>query len=167
MNYLHLTRPLNPAVRVLTMIALIFLILSLILFLLIGPRKFLRSANDLINAPTTKLVPQLSLAVLDPNAISTEHRATEITHLLHRRWEDSLLAVEKVNIKDVTILEFHPDYSNGALVLHGEAKEFDALSEYIKQLNATGLVSHVELMHEQGVSREHVDTVEFELRGDL
>ena len=86
---------------------------------------------------------------------------------MRRHWEDSLLAVEKVNVGNVTILEFHPDYANGALVLRGEAKEFTALTDYIKQLNATGLVSHVALMHEQAVSREHVDTIEFELKGDL
>jgi hypothetical protein len=167
MNYLRLTRPFNPAARVLTIIALIFLALSLILFVLSGPGKFLKSANDLISAPATKPVQQLLPTTLDPSAIATEHRATEITQLLQRRWADSLLAVEKVNVKDVTILEFHPDYSNGALVLRGEAKEFDALADYIKQLNATGLVNHVELMHEQAVSREHVDTLEFELKGDL
>jgi len=167
MNYLHLTRPVNPAARVLSIIALIVLVLSMMIFLLLGPKKFLKSADDLINPPATKLVPQLLPTALDPNAIATEHRATEITHLLQRHWENSLLAVEKVNIKNVTILEFHPDYSNGALVLRGEAKEFDALADYIKQLNATGLVNHVELMHEQAVSREHVDTLEFELKGEL
>lgn len=167
MNYQHITRPLKPVNRVLMLIALIVLILSLILFFLSGPKKFFKSATDLVSPPATKTVPQLSPTTLDPNTVATEHRATEITHLLQRRWEDSLLAVEKVNIKDVTILEFHPDYSNGALVLRGEAKEFDALADYIKQLNASGLISHVELMHEQGVSREHVDTIEFELKGDL
>jgi hypothetical protein len=167
MNYLHVTRPANPVNRTLAIGAVLLLILSLLIFILLGPKKFLKSMHDLVDAPAAQLVPQLVSNTLDPNAIATEHRATEITHLLQRHWEDSLLAVEKVNIKDVTILEFHPDYGNGALVLRGEAKEFDALADYIKQLNATGLVSHVELMHEQAVSREHVDTIEFELKGDL
>jgi Na+-transporting methylmalonyl-CoA/oxaloacetate decarboxylase gamma subunit len=147
--------------------ALSFFVLSLLIFFMTGPAKFMRSAHDLMDAPAAPHVPKTLSDTPDPNAIATEHRATEITHLLQRHWEDSLLAVEKVNIKDVTILEFHPDYGNGALVLRGEAREFDALADYIKQLNSTGLVTHVALMHEQAVSREHVDTIEFELKGDL
>lgn len=167
MNYQKLTRPADPVNRALVLAALSFFVLSLLIFFITGPAKFMRSAHDLIDTPTVQLLPANVTGLPDPNAVATEHRAAEISHLLQRHWEDSLLAVEKVNIKDVTILEFHPDYGNGALVLRGEAKEFDALANYIKQLNSTGLVTHVALMHEQAVSREHVDTIEFELKGDL
>ncbi|PRC93462.1 PilN domain-containing protein [Solimicrobium silvestre] len=103
----------------------------------------------------------------NPRDSAIERRSVEISSLLHRRWTDSLLAVERVTNKNITILEFHPDFGNEKLVLRGEAREFDALADYIKQLNATGLVKNVALMHEQAISREHVDTIEFELKGDL
>lgn len=167
MNYSHLTRPVKPINRLLVQASLLIVLLSAVIFGFLGPHKFLTSAHDLLDAPAAKILPQVLPGVLDPNAVATEHRATEISQLLHRHWEDSLLAVERVNITDVTILEFHPDYGNGAIVLRGEAKEFDALADYVKLLNKTGLVNHVTLMHEQAVSREHVDTIEFELKGDL
>ncbi|MET3109176.1 hypothetical protein AAKU67_004103 [Oxalobacteraceae bacterium GrIS 2.11] len=167
MNYAHLTRPVKPINRLLMQGSILIVVLSIALFGLLGPGQFLKSAHDIFDAPAAKIISQVLPGVLDPNTAAAEHRATEIAQLLHRHWEDSLLAVEKVNIKDVTILEFHPDYGNGAIVLRGEAKEFDALADYIKQLNSAGLVNHVTLMHEQAVSREHVDTIEFELKGEL
>lgn len=70
-------------------------------------------------------------------------------------------------MKGVTTLEFHPEFNGNVVTLRGEAKEFQALADYVKELNATGLVRNIALMHEQSVSRENVDTIEFELRGDL
>lgn len=166
MNYDDLTRPVKPLNRLFAWLLLVLLVLSFAIFLIVGPKIFLHSADNLLSAPVARIAPQV-VSLPDPNEAAIERRATELTRLLQRHWEDSLLAVEQVNIKNVTILEFHPDYANKKLFLRGEAKEFFGLDEYIKQLNATGLVSHVALMHEQGVSREHIDTIEFELTGDL
>jgi hypothetical protein len=167
MNYSHLTRPIRPVNRPLFISALLMLSIAACVLLIVGPKKFLNSATNLIETPAVQRTTQTVSNGADPNSVATEHRASEISQRLHRHWENSLLAVEKVNVNAVTILEFRPDYSNGALVLRGEAKEFAGLADYIAQLNATGLISQVALMHEQAVSREHVDTIEFELKGNL
>lgn len=167
MNYLYITRPLHPLRWVFASLTVALFILTLLIFLIIGPKKMVSNARNLAETPTTRIIPKMIPIVSDPNAVAIEHRAMEITHLLQRRWEGSLLAVEKITTKEVTVLEFHPDYHNGKIALQGEAREFDALAEYIKQLNATGLVHDVTLMHEQAVSHEHINTIEFELNGDL
>ncbi|TDK59580.1 hypothetical protein [Sapientia aquatica] len=167
MNFTQLIRPYHPLQWLFSLVAFCILLISIGIAILLGPNKIARALHQW----TTPMVristgPAVSVAPsVRENAI--EHRAAEIDGLLKRKWADSLLAIEQVQTKDVTVLEFHPDYANASFVVHGEARQFEALSNYIGGLNATGLVRNVALMHENGVSREHVDTIEFELKGNL
>ena len=163
----YLTRPPRPMQWALSLLAIALLILAITLAIWIGPKKLFSSLQGFMLTPVTHDTHPSVGATLSVKDISMDRRASEIETSLKRNWSDSLIAIEQVDTKDVTVLEFHPDYTNATFIIRGEARRFDALSNFVRTLNKTGLVRHVRLTHENGVSREHLDTIEFELKGEL
>jgi hypothetical protein len=167
MDYRRLTQPPQPAAPMVTAIASGLLLSATIFGFAAWQAVKRHPVHHESPAPTPSAALPASAAPSTPTDANAEKRAADIDKLLQRQWSHGLLAVEKASGKGVTILELHPNFDAGTFILKGEALTFDELSAYIGRLNETKLVRQVRLAHEQAISRDNVETVEFEIQGDL
>lgn len=82
-------------------------------------------------------------------------------------WADVFQAIENASTADVELLDFAPDKSHRRIVLHGEAKDAEALASYLDVLTEQKQLRGVYLARRQAVERDKLVTVEFEIRGAL
>lgn len=82
-------------------------------------------------------------------------------------WEQVFQAIENASTADVELLDFAPDKSHRRIVLHGEAKDAEALTSYLDVLTEQKQLHGVYLARRQAIERDKLVTVEFEIRGAL
>ena len=82
-------------------------------------------------------------------------------------WQPIFSALERSASRDIELLEFDPDKVSRQLTLSGEAKDEQALVDFLNALTAQPLFSKVHLTHQQKKIREHLETIAFELKASL
>ena len=166
-NYNKLTQPPSPLTPIVA-IATLLVVAAATLFAFAAWRQaHLHPQRKQVLQPVAPAVAPPPAAPATPAEVNAEHRAGDIDRILQRQWSHSLLAIEKASGKGVTILELHPNLEGGTFTLKGEALTFDELSAYVKRLSDTKLVRQVRLAHELAITRDNVETIEFEIQGDL
>lgn len=82
-------------------------------------------------------------------------------------WYPIFLSLERSSEADVELLEFEPDKSGRKLVLRGEARNVEALTDYMERLSVQGAFSEVYLAHEKIKIKDRLSTLTFEIRASL
>lgn len=91
--------------------------------------------------------------------------AEKIVQQLNVRWFDLLQALESRQVPEIALLQLLPDANRGQFVLSGEAKNYQALLQYVSQLQAVEALDQVHLQKHQ-VNESHPQRpVSFEIQG--
>lgn len=95
-----------------------------------------------------------------------EQKAAEkIVEQLNIRWFDLLQALESQQVAEIALLQLLPDANRGQFVLSGEAKNYQALLQYVSHLQALPALNQVHLQKHQ-VNESHAQRpVSFEIQG--
>ncbi|MBV1777389.1 PilN domain-containing protein [Burkholderiaceae bacterium DAT-1] len=159
----YLTRPPRPHHTLVNMALLAGLLSTVTAFAINRPdRLWLQAAQARAHIPSRSPV-QVVDPQSDKHRAAQEKAANDILAQLDRTWATPLLIVEQSTHKDIALLEFHPDYTRQQMILKGEARQFKDIAAYVDRMRHHPLVRNAELQHEVQLSREHVETVEFEL----
>jgi Tfp pilus assembly protein PilN len=81
-------------------------------------------------------------------ALEVQH-ANQVLRQLSLPWDTLFRAVESAGGKSVALLSMEPDIRKGTVRISGEAKDFAAMLEYIKQLGARDVFGSVHLQNHQ------------------
>jgi Tfp pilus assembly protein PilN len=79
-------------------------------------------------------------------ALEVEH-ANSVLHELALPWDALFRAVESSADKNVALLALEPDLRKGTVTISAEAKNFDAMLEYARQLGQRDVFASVHLQH--------------------
>lgn len=79
-------------------------------------------------------------------------------------WYPVFLGLENSSEADIELLEFEPDKVGGKMVLRGEARNIDAVADYMKRLSGQGVFAQVYLSHEKVRLRGTLPLLVFEIR---
>jgi hypothetical protein len=79
-------------------------------------------------------------------------------------WYPVFLGLENSSEADIELLEFEPDKAGRKLVLRGEARNIEALTDYMERLSAQPVFGQVYLAHEKVKARGTMALVVFEIR---
>lgn len=82
-------------------------------------------------------------------------------------WYPVFLGLENSSEADIELLEFEPDKVGRKLVLRGEARNIDAVADYMERLSAQGVFAQVYLTHEKVKLRGALSLVAFEIRATI
>lgn len=82
-------------------------------------------------------------------------------------WYPIFLALERASSEDIELLEFRPDKANRQLVLRGEARDMNALTNYLDQLTVQKMISQPYLSHQKLAPRDGLQIVSFEIRASI
>lgn len=97
----------------------------------------------------------------DPSLEATH--ANEVRHRLSLPWELLFRTVESVAGDDVTLLALEPDMEKRVVKISGEAKDFPAMLNYIKQLEAKAVFGPVHLQSHEVQQQDPNRPVRFAL----
>lgn len=75
--------------------------------------------------------------------------ANQVVHQLRLPWNTLFTAVEAAARPDIALLALEPDMQNGSVKIGGEAKDFDALLSYVKDLSKREVFGTVVLQNHQ------------------
>ncbi|GGY72118.1 hypothetical protein GCM10007388_00130 [Pseudoduganella plicata] len=81
------------------------------------------------------------------------------------RWYPVFQALERTGSTEIELLEFAPDKGNRSFVLRGEARDIDALLDYVGKVAAQPAFADVYLAHQKLMKRDALETQAFEIRG--
>lgn len=76
-------------------------------------------------------------------------QANQVVRQLGLPWNALFNAVESSGGKDVALLSLEPDLHNGVVKIGGEAKDFDVLLNYVKELSTREVFGTVMLQNHQ------------------
>lgn len=76
-------------------------------------------------------------------------QANQVVRQLGLPWNALFKAVESSGGKDVALLSLEPDLQKGTVKIGGEAKDFDALLNYVKELSTREVFGSVMLQNHQ------------------
>jgi Tfp pilus assembly protein PilN len=76
-------------------------------------------------------------------------QANQVVRQLGLPWNALFNAVESSGGKEIALLSLEPDLQKGVVTIGGEAKDFDALLNYVKELSARELFASVMLQNHQ------------------
>ncbi|GGC87262.1 PilN domain-containing protein [Undibacterium terreum] len=82
-------------------------------------------------------------------------------------WDTLFNAIEHASSNDIELLEFQPDKSSRTVIVSGEAKDQKALLAFLTALAVQPGFKRVHLTHQQGVVRDRLQTISFEIRAAL
>lgn len=82
-------------------------------------------------------------------------------------WNAIFRALEKANHPDIELLEFHPEKRQGVIILRGEARSVEALSNYLQKIGEQPAFSQLYLTRQDLRSHGQLETLGFEIRGTL
>ena len=82
-------------------------------------------------------------------------------------WYPIFRGLENSSEADIELLEFEPDKVGRKLVLRGEARNIEALTDYMDRLSAQGVFAEVYLAHEKAKLRGVLPVVVFEIRATI
>lgn len=81
-------------------------------------------------------------------ALEVQH-ANQVLRQLSLPWDTLFGAVESAGGKDVALLSMEPDLKKGTVKISAEAKHFDAMLEYVRQLGTRDVFGSVHLQNHQ------------------
>ena len=76
-------------------------------------------------------------------------QANQVVRQLSLPWNALFKAVETSGGKSIALLSLEPDLQKGTVKISGEAKDFDALLEYVRQLSKREVFGSVLLQNHQ------------------
>ncbi|WP_373989875.1 PilN domain-containing protein [Duganella sp. BuS-21] len=79
-------------------------------------------------------------------------------------WDVIFLAIEHAGSADIELLEFNPAKLDLALSLRGEARNHEALVEFLEALSRQPALGGVHLTRQKKKVRGQLETIEFEVR---
>lgn len=86
----------------------------------------------------------------DPQArLEQSKEANEVLGLLSLPWQDALSQIEDVGRADIALLTVEPDMQKGIIRLGGEAKTYEAILAYMKELQLRPGLTEVVLQTHQ------------------
>jgi Tfp pilus assembly protein PilN len=86
----------------------------------------------------------------DAQALAQEiKQADEVLRQLALPWESLFRAVEACDGQDVALLALEPDAAKAMVKLSGEAKNFQAVLDYVRRLEAQPVFRHADLQSHQ------------------
>ena len=101
---------------------------------------------------------------LSPREISDEiSRAKGVIANLTLPWARLFAAIESSDRKSVALLSIAPDASKRRIMIGGEAKTFDAMLEYVRELEASGALQNVFVVSHEVQRRDPQHPVRFML----
>ncbi|MET0265193.1 MAG: PilN domain-containing protein [Duganella sp.] len=82
-------------------------------------------------------------------------------------WYPVFAGLESSSEADIELLEFVPDKTGRKMVLRGEARNIEALTDYMERLSSQPVFTHVYLVYEKARLRGTLALVEFEIRMEI
>ncbi|MYM67693.1 hypothetical protein GTP45_12725 [Pseudoduganella sp. FT55W] len=82
-------------------------------------------------------------------------------------WYPVFVALERSSEADIELLEFEPDKAGRRIVLRGEARNTEALRDYLERLSVQNAFAEVYLAHEKTKLRDGFVTLSFEIRARI
>jgi hypothetical protein len=90
--------------------------------------------------------------------------ANQVLRQISLPWDALFSAVEASGGKDVALLSMEPDLKKGTVTISAEAKDFDAMLEYVRQLGKREVFGSVLLQRHQVQQTDPQKPVRFSLR---
>ncbi len=103
--------------------------------------KRLSSQRALVSRPLTEQAARAQRLEVE--------QANQVVRQLDLPWNELLNAVETSEEKSIALLSLEPDLRKGTVKISGEAKDFKALLNYVKQLSTREVFSSVMLQNHQ------------------
>lgn len=82
-------------------------------------------------------------------------------------WSRLFNALERAGNAEIELLEFHPDRPSGSVLLRGEARDENALTDFVETLAHDPALRHVHLTHRKTRTRERLLTITFEIKANI
>lgn len=82
-------------------------------------------------------------------------------------WKSLFQAIERSSGKEIELLEFVPDKNSRLIILRGEARHLNALTDFLEKLSRQRGLTGVHLSHQEAIQRERLETVSFEIKAKL
>jgi hypothetical protein len=101
---------------------------------------------------------------LSRNALDEQKRWAGLRDERAFDWYPVFSGLENSSEADIELLEFEPDKVGRKMVLRGEARNIDAVADYMERLSAQGVFGQVYLAHEKVKLRGTMPLVVFEIR---
>jgi hypothetical protein len=95
-------------------------------------------------------------------ALEVQH-ANQVLRQLSLPWDTLFRAVESSGSKNVALLSMEPDIRKGTVTISAEAKNFDAMLEYIRQLGKRDVFGSVLLQNHQVQQADPEKPIRFSL----
>jgi hypothetical protein len=117
-----------------------------------------------------RLVSHRARAMRPASAEAAREQALEIQHAnqvlrrLSLPWDALFRAVESSGGKNIALLSMEPDLRKGAVTISAEAKDFDAMLEYVRQLGKREVFGSVLLQSHQVQQADPQKPIRFSLR---
>lgn len=96
-------------------------------------------------------------------ALEVQH-ANQVLRQLSLPWDALFTAVEASGGKNIALLSMEPDLRKGAVTISAEAKDFDAMLEYVRQLGKREVFGSVLLQNHQVQQADPQKPIRFSLR---
>ncbi len=93
-------------------------------------------------------------------------QANQVLRQLSLPWNDLFKAVETSSGQSIALLSMEPDIKKGMVIISGEAKDLDALLNYVKQLSTHEVFDWVALQNHQIQQADPEKPLHFSLRAD-
>ena len=90
--------------------------------------------------------------------------ANQVLRQLSLPWDALFRAVEASGGKNVALLSLEPDLKKGTVTISAEAKDFDAMLDYVRQLGEREVFGSVLLQHHQVQQTDPQKPIRFSLR---
>lgn len=90
-------------------------------------------------------------------------QANQIVRQLSQPWNALFKAVENTGGNGIALLSMEPDLQKGTVILGGEAKDLNALLQYVRQLSSTGIFGSVNLQNHQILQEDPEKPLRFSL----
>jgi len=94
-----------------------------------------------------------SIRDLDPGVVRGLREARTVEALLGRDWRDLFAALESARNDDIALLSVEPDAERGQLLLVAEARQREAMLDYVRRLGQTPVLRDAVLI-EHRVQRQ-------------
>ncbi|MBA5689971.1 hypothetical protein [Rugamonas apoptosis] len=82
-------------------------------------------------------------------------------------WTPLFLALESIGNPDIELLELHPDKVSGQVLLRGEARNEEALTDFLEAMSAQSMFVRAHLTHRKAKKRGELVTIAFEAKAML
>lgn len=93
--------------------------------------------------------PAISIAGDDKNIQTRLESASLAIEQLSFPWDKLFHALESSTNEDVVLLAVQPNVASGSISLNAEARDWDAMLDYVRRLEANSFFSNVQLLNHQ------------------